>query len=90
LRQGTLLGAPKANVRQDVFGPYARVFRAIGILAPRELDEEIWRVASKIGPTDFAGIVLSKGAETGLVEEAIVRDGDGHERHGYRRVVAVF
>jgi hypothetical protein len=88
-RQRTLLGESKANVGPDVFGAYARVFRAIGILAPKELDEEIWRVASKIGPTDFAGIVLSKGAETGIVEEAIVRDGDGQERHGYRRVVAV-
>jgi hypothetical protein len=34
------------------------------------------------------GIVLSKGAETGIVEEAIVRDEGGQERHGYRRVIA--
>jgi hypothetical protein len=86
-RQGTLLDDSKANVRQEVFGPYARVFRATGILAPKEADEEIWRVASKIGPSDFAGIVLSKGAEAGIVEEAIVRDEDGQERHGYRRVI---
>jgi hypothetical protein len=74
------------SVAHDAFRPYARALRAIGLLAPSETEVEMWRVAGRLGPNDFAGIVLAKGVETGIVEEAMIRDGSGNDRHGYRLV----
>jgi hypothetical protein len=90
-RQSELSLAPPASpsVARDVLRPYTWAFRAVGLLAPTDTEVEMWRVAARLGPNDFVGIVLAKGVETGIVEEAMIRDGSGSERHGYRRLPIV-
>jgi hypothetical protein len=83
-RELFLASAHIPSVAFGVFRPYAQVLRAVGLLAPAETEVEIWRVAARLGPNDFAGIVLAKGVETGIVEEAMIRDESGSDRHGYR------
>jgi hypothetical protein len=63
-----------------------RMLRMLGVLTPRDRDVEIWRIAKKIGPTDFSGLVLAKGLELALLEEALVGSSRGEkQRYGFQR-----
>jgi hypothetical protein len=85
-RELVLPSTRRPSVAHGAFQPYAQALRAVGLLAPTETEVEMWRVARRLGPNDFASIVLAKGVETGIVEEAMIRDGRDADRHGYRLV----
>jgi hypothetical protein len=72
--------------RPRMVEPYAWILRQFAILVAQERDEPLWVVATQIGPTDFANLVVAKTIETGATEEALIGGSDGHWRHGYRRI----
>ena len=84
-REQVFVSNIRTSARMNQLNPYARIFRSLGLLAPRDAEVEMWRVAARIGPNDFTSIVLAKGVETRIVEEAVIRNASGIERYGYRR-----
>jgi hypothetical protein len=74
--------SPHQRTVRDI---YAMPLRTIGILAPRDSGEDMWRVAQRVGPTDFASLVIPRAVGAGMVSEALITDGSSRRRHGYLR-----